>query len=142
MPVRGEQVNMDQGSKLYVVYDGECPFCKQYSKMVRIQKNVGEVILIDVRNPSAILDEVTALRLDIERGMVVKFAEKIYYGADAINILSVLSSRSDLFNRINYYLFKSKALSYIFYPLLRDYRNIALWILNIPKIDNLKMVKK
>ncbi|CAN0407117.1 unnamed protein product, partial [Scytosiphon promiscuus] len=33
-----------------IVYDGECPFCSQYVKMLRIHESVGTVRLIDARS--------------------------------------------------------------------------------------------
>lgn len=123
---------------VYVVYDDECPFCRSYCTLVRIKDTVGKLELVDARVPSPIMDEINALELDIDQGMVVKMNGKIYYGADAIHILSLLSSRSGFFNKMNYWIFKSERASSILYPILRDIRNIALKILGIPFIKNLE----
>ncbi|MFT7562076.1 MAG: putative DCC family thiol-disulfide oxidoreductase YuxK [Flavobacteriales bacterium] len=133
---------MAQMHHIIVIYDGECPFCKSYCTRIRIQDAVGQVTLLNAREPSALKDEVTSLGLDIDRGMIVKVNEQVYYGADAINILSLLSSRYGVFNRINYWIFRSKIVSFILYPFLRDCRNLALWVLNIPKINNLNDTEK
>ena len=105
---------------------------------MRIRKAVGNIALVDARQPSALMDEVTALGLDIDQGMVVKIDDQIYYGSDAINILAILGTRSGAFNRINHYVFKSKAVSAIIYPMLRSYRNAALWLMGISFIKNLE----
>lgn len=122
---------------VYVVYDGECPFCRNYCELVRIRDAVGKLELVDARQPSVLMSEITALGLDIDRGMVVKIGEDIYYGSDAIHILALLSTQSGIFNRCNYWLFQSQKLSSVFYPLLRDCRNLALWLMGIPMINNL-----
>lgn len=122
---------------VYLVYDGECPFCRTYCTLVRIRKAVGELVLIDARQPSDIMDDITARNLDIDKGMVVKIGDHLHYGSDAIHILALLSTHSGIFNRINAWIFKSKTVSSALYPLLRDLRNIALWLMGIPMIQNL-----
>ena len=122
---------------VYVVYDGECPFCRTYCNLVRIRHAVGELVLVDARQSSHLMEEITALSLDIDQGMVVKIDDQIYYGPEAINILALLGTRSGAFNQINYWIFKSKAVSKFLYPVLRDCRNLALWLMGIPLINNL-----
>ncbi len=128
---------MSGKNQVVLVYDKECPACDNYCRMVRIRGDIGELVLVDAREPSAILDEITALGWDIDQGMVVKLEQQLYYGSDAIHILSLLSSRSGFFNRFNYWLFKSKRLSNVLYPLLRMLRNILLKLLGKTKINNL-----
>lgn len=123
--------------KVQIVYDGECPFCDNYCKLVRIKEAAGEVELVDARQQSGIMDEITKAGLDIDDGMVVTIDGEIYYGAEAIHRLSLLSTRSGVFNRLTYHIFKSPKVSKILYPLLRDCRNVALWALGKSRIDNL-----
>lgn len=128
--------------KVQIVYDGECPFCDNYCKLVRIKDTAGQVELVDARENTQIMKEITALGMDIDDGMVVKMNGQIYYGAEAIHVLSLISSRSGFFNRLNYHIFKSKKLSKILYPILRDCRNLALWMLGKSRIDNLGTGRK
>jgi len=128
-----------QQNKIWLVYDGECPVCKNYSQVLRIKQSVGELDIVDARENSAMLDEITAAGLDIDQGMVLKMGDQLYYGADAVHALALISSRSGIFNRINYWLFKSKILSTLLYPLLRFCRNILLKFLKKTKINNLDL---
>lgn len=124
-------------SDIVLVYDGQCPVCANYARMVGIRQNVGELKLVDARRDSEIMREVTAQGLDIDQGMVLKMGETLYYGADAMNALALISSRSGIFNRINYWLFRSKRLSTILYPPLRTLRNGLLKLLGRTRINNL-----
>lgn len=124
--------------KVTVVYDNECPFCRSYCAKVRIDEAAGELELIDAREPSPVMDEITSMGLDIDQGMVVKIGDQIHYGSDAIHILALMSTRSGFFNKINFWIFKSKTLSRILYPVLRSCRNLALWLLGIKFIRNLE----
>ena len=123
--------------EILLVYDKECPVCDAYCQLVRIEESAGDLKLVDAREPSDALDEITALGLDIDQGMVLKMEGELYYGADAIHELAHISSRSGLFNRLNYLMFYSKRVSRIVYPALRGCRNLLLKILGKTKINNL-----
>lgn len=122
----------------WLVYDGECPVCKTYCKYIRIREALGNLQLVDARQPSLLMNEITAAGLDIDQGMVLKFKDVIYYGPDAIHMLTLLSSPSGIFNRINYYVFSTKLGARIFYPLGKAFRTLLLKILGIRYIENLK----
>ena len=123
--------------EILLVYDKQCPVCDGYCRLVRIEEAVGDLKLIDARESSDVLDEITDLGLDIDQGMVLKKGQEIYYGADAINALALMSNRSGLFNRLNYLLFSTKRMSRFLYPALRSCRNLLLKILGKTKINNL-----
>ncbi len=89
-------------AEILLVYDRECPVCDAYCRMVRIRKSAGALRLVNARDASGIMDEITAKGLDIDEGMVLKFGNSLYYGADAIHVLSLMSNRSGLFNRLTY----------------------------------------
>ncbi|PKM21052.1 MAG: hypothetical protein CVV11_06210 [Gammaproteobacteria bacterium HGW-Gammaproteobacteria-15] len=122
---------------ILLIYDKECPACNAYCQMVRIRQSVGELKLINAREDTEVMQQITAQGLDIDQGMVLKMGDNWYYGSDAIYMLSLLSSRSGLFNRLNYHLFKSKRLAKWLYPLLRFFRNLLLKLLGKRKINNL-----
>ncbi|MBZ9612916.1 DCC1-like thiol-disulfide oxidoreductase family protein [Rheinheimera maricola] len=122
---------------IMLIYDKDCPACNAYCQLVRIRQSVGELQLINAREDSAVMRELTAQGLDIDQGMVLKMADNSYYGSDAIYMLSLLSSRSGVFNRLNYHLFKSRRLAKVLYPLLRGCRNLLLKLLRKRKINNL-----
>jgi predicted DCC family thiol-disulfide oxidoreductase YuxK len=128
---------MTKRDPIILVYDKECPACDNYCQMVRIREDIGELMLVDARELTPIMDEITALGWDIDQGMVLKIGNRLYYGAEAIHALALISSRSGVFNRLNYWLFKSKWLSHLFYPILRSLRNLLLKILRKTKINNL-----
>ncbi|MCI0400575.1 MAG: DUF393 domain-containing protein [Gammaproteobacteria bacterium] len=125
---------------ILLVYDKQCPACDNYCRMVRIRGSVGKLKLVDARESSEIMNEITAAGLDIDQGMVLKMGGALYYGADAIHALALNGSRSGVFNRINYWIFRSRMLSKIIYPFLRFCRNLLLKILRKTKINNLGIV--
>jgi predicted DCC family thiol-disulfide oxidoreductase YuxK len=126
--------------KILLIYDKECPACNHYCQLVRIRESVGELVLVDAREDSEVMQEITAKGLDIDQGMVLKLDDQLYYGSDAIHALALISSRSGIFNRFNYWMFKSKTISRVLYPVLRFFRNLLLKILCKTKINNLNIV--
>ena len=124
-------------AEILLVYDKDCPACDNYCQVVRIRESIGELKIINARESSDVLEEITQLGLDIDQGMVLKMGGVIYYGADAIHALALISSRSGVFNKLNYWLFKSKRVSAVLYPVLRFFRNLLLKMLGKTKINNL-----
>ena len=123
--------------EILLVYDKECPACNAYCQIVRVRESVGALKIIDAREQSDVLDEITGRGLDIDQGMVLKMGDQLYYGSDAIHALALISSRSGVFNRFNYWMFKSRTISSWLYPMLRFCRNMLLKILGKTKINNL-----
>ena len=124
-------------AKLLLVYDKECPACNNYCQMVRIRESVGELQLVDAREDTPIMQEITAAGLDIDEGMVLKMNDQLYYGSDAIHALALISSRSGVFNRLVYWVFKSKRASHVLYPILKNGRAVLLKLMGKSKINNL-----
>src|SRR6266850_4434611 len=139
---RAAIMSTDAGTDILLVYDRECPVCDAYCRMVRIRESVGALRLVNARDASGIMGEITAKGLDIDEGMVLKFGNTLYYGADAIHVLSLMSSRSGAFNRLTYWIFRSKSLSTILYPLFRFFRNLLLKLLRKARINNLGLPRR
>ena len=122
---------------ILLVYDDECPACDNYCRMVRIRDTVGTLKLVNARESSEVMQEITRQGMDIDQGMVLKVGDVLYYGSDAIHALSLMGSPSGVFNRLNHWLFRSKTRARLLYPLLRSCRNLLLKILRKTKINNL-----
>ena len=104
---------------------------------MRIRESIGEITLINARDDSAIVREITGKGLNLDQGMVLKIDDCLYFGADTIHTLALLGSRSGVFNKINYWIFKSKIRSRFLYPILKFGRNILLKVIGRTRINNL-----
>lgn len=116
------------GHELWVVYDGECPFCSSYVRLYRLREVAGKVHLLDAREPHPVVEEVRALGLDLDEGMAVKASGRFYHGAEAMQILAILGG-SGLFNRINRAVFRHPGLARALYPWLVRGRLLTLRLL-------------
>jgi len=112
-----------------IIYDDECPVCSYYVYISHIEEKFGKVNLIKVRNNQKILNYLQLTNININEGMVVIFNKKIYFGSDAITIISILGKKNSLINNIIINIFKYRILSQLFYPILKLGRRILLFIL-------------
>ena len=110
----------------WLLYDGECPFCASYVSYVRLRETAGPVTLADARKFPELVAEAQAHGFDIDVGMVLKLDSRYYFGSDCIHALSLLTTPSGVFNRVNRALFRSKTIARFAYPILRAGRNLAL----------------
>ncbi len=123
--------------EILLVYDYQCPVCDHYCRRVTVRPSEGRLKRVDARQGSDLLTEITAKGLDIDQGMVLKVDGHLYYGTEAIHVLALLSARSDLFNKMNFWLFRSKRRANLLYPVLRAGRNCLLKLLGRDKVNNL-----
>lgn len=123
-------------SPAYIVYDGECPFCTRYVKLLRLREAVGKVELVNARDAShPVVARVRAHGVVLDEEMALVLGDKIYAGAECINRLALMSTQSLWFNRVNAAVFSSPKAARFLYPFLRAGRRAALALLGRQKID-------
>lgn len=121
---------------LVIVYDGECPFCSNYVQVLALREAVGKVQLVDARSGHALVAKLQRDGYDLNEGMAALFGGRVYYGAECVHMLALLSTDSGMFNRINNVVFRSSSLSRVLYPILRAGRNVTLKLLGRTKIPS------
>lgn len=112
-------------TKLRVIYDGHCPFCSAYVRVSRLRQG-HEVELVDAREAPEIA---AGYGLDLDKGMIVDLGGTVYHGADAVWLLSTLSSHSGWANALFSRMFSNRRLAQVSYPVMRAARNATLAIL-------------
>lgn len=121
-----------------LVYDRECPVCELYCTNTRLDRAAPELELVDAREDSAVMAEITDAGLDIDEGMVVKVDGQLLYGPEAVHKLAELSDRRGLFNRLGRLGFGGTARARVLYPVAKALRNILLKLLGKTRINNLE----
>ncbi len=125
--------------EILLVYDADCPVCDAYCRAVRANEPRGNLRLVNAREDTAVMAEVTQQGLDIDEGMVVKADGVLYYGAEAIHVLARMSHAPGAFNVMNRWIFGLPSRSRLRYPLLRSGRNLVLKALRRTRINNLQV---
>lgn len=111
--------------------------CRSYVRWQRVRRDVGELELIDARQDSEARRELTAMGFDLDEGFALQVGERWYHGSEALHRLTLLGTRSGLFNRLMYRLFASPERTARLYPLFRACRTGLLKVLRKGAIDNL-----
>ncbi|MCZ6525383.1 MAG: DCC1-like thiol-disulfide oxidoreductase family protein [Gammaproteobacteria bacterium] len=124
-------------NKITLVYDKECPVCNNYCQMIRIRESVGELILVNAREESDLVKEITARGINLDQGMVLIIGDNFYNDSDTIHVLALMSNPTEVFNKINYWIFKSKNRARYLYPILRFLRGCLLRLLGKRQLNNL-----
>lgn len=131
----GSQQTGKSNEAITVVYDGECPFCANYLKLLRLRDAIGPVRLVDARSDDPVVKRLLDAGYDLDEGMAMVDGETIWHGQDCIHRLALLSTPSGVFNRINAAVFRSPSASKVIYPVLRSGRNLTLRIMGRSRIN-------
>lgn len=123
---------------LFIYYDGECPLCENYTRLLSIKKKVPQVNLIDLRSSPDKVANFSKLGFDVDQGMIVDYQSRLYHGADAVNLLAQLSDNSSSFNRLNSFALANKHSAKLLYPLLRMGRNAVIFMLGKQSLGHKK----
>ena len=120
----------------YVVYDGECPFCSRYVKMLRLRAAVGSVELVNARSDHPVVAFLLERQIDLNDGMAFVQNGQVSHGDECIHKIALLTTPSGIVNRLNAWIFRSVTASRLLYPVLRFGRNVTLKLLGRRKLDS------
>ncbi|MBB1626390.1 DCC1-like thiol-disulfide oxidoreductase family protein [Achromobacter sp. UMC71] len=118
----------------FLLYDGDCPFCTNYVQMMQLQKAVGPVALLNMREHADLAAAFRKQGYDLNEGMLLRLDGKTYWGADCINRLALISTGNDLFNKLNAAVFRRPCLSAALYPFMRRGRALTLALMGKKKM--------
>lgn len=118
---------------LTLIYDGECPFCSRFVALYNIRKHVGVVDLIDARSRPDLVAKLRNTQIEINDGMVAIWNGRLYYGSESVHLMSMLTSEG-LFAKVNWLLFRNRAVAASIYPVMVAGRKLALRLLGRPLI--------
>lgn len=121
---------------VHILYDGACPFCTAFSRMVRLQENYS-VELVNAREPHPLVQAATERKLDLDEGMIVVLHDQFYHGEEAMTHMALMTPSSGGLRRLTKWIFSSPERSRFLYPILRAGRNFSLRILGRKQIRNL-----
>ncbi len=118
-------------SSLWLVYDGDCPFCSATARMYRLRKSAGELVVVDARTAgdTALTREIAEHGLDLNEGIVASFGGRLYHGADALHLLAMLGSDNGVLNRLNALMFRNRTMVGLAYPVMKAARHGVLKLL-------------
>lgn len=118
---------------LTLVYDGGCPFCRQFALASELKGGIPLLELRDGRTDHNLRAALKARGLDLARGAVLLEGERAWHGADAISELCRRLAPSGPLLLLLRGLFHSPARAKRIYPLLLLSRRMALQWKGLPE---------
>lgn len=109
-----------------IIYDGDCIFCQNYVKFIRLRETIGTVELVDARSGDPRATKYQREGYDLDEGMLFVWKGQVYHGSEAVHVLGNLSTSSGLFNKLNRAVFSSRTAARLLYPFLRAGRRLTL----------------
>jgi predicted DCC family thiol-disulfide oxidoreductase YuxK len=122
-------LDIDGHKSVSIVYDGECPFCSSFVKMVKLRDVFGAVTLVDARAGESKLIQDLRARYRLDDGFVLIHDGREYYGADALEFISVATSDTALSRFLMRMPVFRGRMGRVAYPILVKGRKLALRLL-------------
>ena len=111
---------------LTLIYDGGCPFCREFALRSELQAGIPNLRIVDGRTDHSIRRELNAVGLALRNGAVLLEGEQRWHGSEAIAELSRRMKPSDPLLKLLASLFSNNQLSALAYPALLAARRLAL----------------
>ena len=111
---------------LTLIYDGGCPFCREFALRSELQAGVPNLRIVDGRADHDLRRELNTLRLPLRNGAVLIEGEQKWHGSEAIAELSRRMKPSDPLLRLLARVFADNQRSALAYPALLAARRLAL----------------
>lgn len=112
-------------SKVFLYYDGDCPFCNRYADILKLRKCF-DLNICDARVDLTWKNYKKDIVLD--DGVILIFENRCYQGVSAIEMLLSICKYNGVFFALQKFIFSNKILGSIVYTCFKFFRKIALWI--------------
>ena len=123
--------------QLLLIYDGDCPLCRNFVAAQRLQQQFGELTVLDARNlpeqAPLVLTELQHKGLIVNQSMLIRVDGRWLEGAEVLQLLASVNE-PDWRNKLWLCWFQSAGRARFSYPLLRAGRNFLLKLLKIPPL--------
>lgn len=111
---------------LTLVYDGGCPFCRQFALRSELLSGIPDLNIVDGRLDHALRRELNRRRLPLKDGAVLLDGDRSWHGSDAVAELSRRMNASDPLLQGLSTLFRNRTTASRLYPALLLARRMAL----------------
>ena len=117
---------------LTLVYDGGCPFCRDFATRSELNSGIGDLQIIDGRADSTLRRDLRKKGISLANGAVLIENAQLWHGSEAIAELSRRMNPSDPLLGLLRELFQDQPRARLLYPLLLTARRVALGWKGLP----------
>ena len=120
--------------EMIIVYDGDCPFCRNYVSLMRLREAISKVRLVDARDDQDLVLFLAKRGFNINEGMAVIHGDTIYFGEDAVTLISSIAISRRPIGRLIAQVLNSKKRARVLYPIMKAGRRLTLKALGLSPI--------
>ena len=113
-----------------IIYDGECPFCKDFVKLQDLKKKGYDLNLINARDKNNPLIIELKKNYNLDEGMIVIKDQEILYGDEAAAFVLGSYDGKKIRGKIYSAILKNSSFAKISYPILTFLRKLFLKLIN------------
>ena len=119
---------------VWLVYDGECPYSRAVSKIIRIQNEIGKLVLLDARSSlnHPLVRDLGREGYDLNQGLVIRYQNHFYHAREALQLLARIEADGDVFNWLHARLLRSRSMATLTASCIQAIRAFTLWISGKP----------
>ena len=111
---------------LTLIYDGGCPFCRDFASRSELSSGINGFRIIDGRADSTLRSDLLKKGISLANGAVLIENDQLWHGSEAIAELSRRMNPSDPLLGLLQELFQDQPRARLLYPLLLTARRVAL----------------
>jgi predicted DCC family thiol-disulfide oxidoreductase YuxK len=126
------KIYSSQPNTIYIFYDGQCPFCKNFVEFLALKEEY-TIKLFNLRDHPKIVSYFGKMSYDVDEGMIVTVNKQIYFADEAVHIIGIMSKKNFL-GKVYRSLFSNQKIAELIYPALKMGRRIVLTLLGKKKI--------
>ena len=117
---------------LTLIYDGGCPFCRDFASRSELNSGIGGFQIVDGRADSNLRRDLLKKGVSLANGAVLIEKDQLWHGSEAIAELSRRMNPSDPLLGLLRELFQDQPRARLLYPLLLTARRVALGLKGLP----------
>ena len=117
---------------LTLIYDGGCPFCRDFASRSELNSGIDGFQIIDGRADNTLRRDLLKKGISLANGAVLIENEQLWHGSEAIAELSRRMNPSDPLLGLLGELFQDQPRARLLYPLLLTARRVALGLKGLP----------
>ena len=125
---------------LTLIYDGGCPFCREFASRSELSSGISELQIIDGRADTNLRKDLLNRGISLANGAVLIENDQLWHGSEAIAELSRRMKPSDPLLGVLRELFQDQPRARLLYPFLLTARRIALGWRGLPVDPDQQMV--
>ena len=117
---------------LTLIYDGGCPFCRDFASRSELSSGISELQIIDGRADGTLRRDLLDRGISLADGAVLMEDDQLWHGSEAIAELSRRMNPSDPLLGLLREVFRDQPRASLLYPLLLTARRVALGLRGLP----------